>query len=310
MSAVTQDIIYEVTGQTLYFDPPEGRASSVTSVAVYALGTGDDGTAEVATTGSASIDAVNTTFDAASGYSETNRRKCNLTATTSIAEGRTYLATNALLGEKEFVTVTGIKSADYVIVAEPLRNDYASADTFVGLRLSISVDSTWVADSTNISDDTEPMPGYRVRWVYVVGGVTYVHDAYFNLVRYPFAHSVTPNDMVKVIPNWFDRLPTYHQEDQGRRLISEAADEVRDDMFLSGHAPEMIRDAYMVDRLVMRKSEEVLERTGDSELRQAYTADRYTSLMDRAIRVVTKVAEATDTSGAGTDTVARALWGK
>jgi len=302
-----QDLIYNVTGQELIFDCPEGRPSSVTSVAVYPMRTGDDGTAEVATTGSGAVDAVNTTFDAQSAE---NQRTCHLTATTDIVRGRTYLATNAALGETEWVTVSGISSAAHIISMEPLRNTFESADTFVGCRISISVDSTWVAASNNISDDTNPTPGYRVRWTYVVDSVTYVHDAYANLVRYPFNHSVTPTDMLQVIPNWLDRLPTYHREDQGSRLIDEAFREVRDDIFLSGHAAEMIRDQPTIDRLVVRKAVEILERMGTSEAMQIYAADQYNRLMDGSIRVVTRVAESTGTSGAGVDTVAKAIWGK
>jgi len=302
-----QDLIYNVTGQELIFDCPEGRPSSVTSVAVYPMSTGDDGTAEVATTGSGAVDAVNTTFDAQSAE---NQRTCHLAATTDIVRGRTYLATNAALGEPEWVTVSGISSAAHIISMEPLRNTFESADTFVGCRISIGLDATWVADSSNLSDDTNPTPGYRVRWVYVVDSVTYVHDAYANLVRYPFGHDVVSTDMLQVVPNWIDRLPTYHHEDQGSRLINEAFREVRDDIFLSGHAAEMIRDRPMVNRLVAHKAAEILERVGTSEAALLYAADKYNRLMDGSIRVVTRVAESTDTSGAGVDTVAHAIWGK
>ena len=305
----TQDIIYDVTGQSLVYDPPEGVPSSVTSVAVYAMTTGDDGTAEVATTGSASVDSVDTTFDATSGHGESNPRRCYLTATTNIAKGKSYLATNSE-GETEWVRVVGIASADYVIAAEPLQNVYAAADTFEGARISISVDGTWVANSTNISDDNDPTPGYRVRWEYVVGGVTYVGQSYFNLVRYPFAHSVRPTDMLDFEPGWLENLPTYHREDNGQRILDAAFRDVRTDVYLSGHAAEMIRDQQVIDDLVLRKARELLWRLSTNEGMQAYTTSEYNALLDGAVRIVTRVRESSDTSGAGADTVAKALWSK
>jgi hypothetical protein len=270
------------------------------------MSTGDDGTAKVATTGSASIENVNTTFDATSAE---NQRTCNLTSTLQIRMGGRYLALNAL-GEEEWIQVAGITALASIVSAEPLRNSFASGDTFVGTRISISVDSTWVAASGNITDNTNPTPGLRVRWVYVVSGETYVHDSYANLVRYPFAHTVVSTDMLQIVPNWLDRLPTYHREDSGARLIDEAFQEVRDDIFLSDHAPEMIRDQPMIDRLVARKAHELLERSGPSEAMMLLAADRYNTLLAGSIAIVTRVAESVDTSGAGVDTVATGLWGK
>jgi hypothetical protein len=312
MGAKVQDVTYNETGQTLVWDPPEGVPSSVTSVAVYALSTGDDGTAESATTGSASVDSVSTTLDATSGKGQSNERKLHLTATTNVAIGSDYIVTSAATAEWELVTVVAIASGDYVLVREPLQNAYASADTFKGTRLSISVDSTWVADSSNISDTVDPTPGYRVRWVYKTNSDadTHTHDSYFNLVRYPYNHSVTSADMLGFYPNWVNELPTYHREDRGQRLIEEAALEVRDDIFMAGHAAEMVRDQPRIDGLVKRKSNVFLFRSGRDVDMLAYYEGKYEAYMDQCIRIVTRVAEATGTDGGGADTTATGLWTK
>ena len=310
MAATVQDILYNVTGQSLYWDPPEGVPSSVTSVAVYQIGTGDDGTAESATTGSASIDSVSTTVDSTSGAGQTNPRKVNLTATTDIAIGRQYLLTSAATAETEWVTVVAIASADYVLSAAPLQNAYANADTFKGARISISVNSTWVADSSNISDDSDPNPGYRVRWVYTVASVVRVHDSYFDLVRYPGKHSVVPTDMLVIVPNWLERLPTYHREDQGKRLIDQAYVDLTYDLHRSGHADEMMRHRPAMDRLTMLRAWVLLERTGQSEVQQALALDTYNAELNGLVKVVTKIPEATDTSGGGETGVAQSIWSK
>ena len=203
-----QQLLFGETGQSLVWDAPEGRASAVNSVQVWRALTGDLGTAETATTGSASIDSANTTVDANSGASSANPRKLNVAATTNMVVGRRYLVT-AATGESEWVLVQEIVAGDYIIAAHPLYNDYVSADTVVGTRLTISVHSTFVADTSKITDGlTDPNPGYRVRWDYTVASITRVHDAYFDLVRYAVQHTVQPIDMEALIPNWRDRLPT------------------------------------------------------------------------------------------------------
>ena len=93
LSTPHQDVTFNVTGQSLFLDVPEGRPSSVTSVQVRHWYEGDDQTVQW-TVSDQAVDSVNTIFDAASGVSETDPRKLNLNATTGIVKGRTYLATD------------------------------------------------------------------------------------------------------------------------------------------------------------------------------------------------------------------------
>jgi len=226
-----QDIAFGVASQTLYHDCMEGRPSSVTSVSVFAWDVGDDGTAESATTGSASVDSVNTTFDAASGKSQADPTLLNLAATTSLVLGREYLATNDK-SQHEWVDIQRITSAASALARTPMYYDY-SADgnsTLVGTRISITVDSTWVADSTQISDAVLHHPGYRVRWVYVVSGVTYVATTYFDLTRVPAAHTVRATSIERLLPGFINALPRGHRDDQGRALIDEAYRQFRIDL--------------------------------------------------------------------------------
>src|SRR5687767_3446192 len=127
------DILYGVAGQTLVFDAPEGRPSSVTSVDVRAWDAADDGDDEFSLTGSVETNP-NTTLDAAAGASQTNPRNVPLAATTGIAIGRTYLITHATTALKEWAEVESITSADSVAVRHPLHNDYASSATFQSTR--------------------------------------------------------------------------------------------------------------------------------------------------------------------------------
>jgi hypothetical protein len=293
-----QDLEYGVTGQTLVFDAPEGRPSSVTSVTVYQNTTGDDGSTESATTGSAAVETnPNTTFDADSGDGEADARVMNLTATTGIEVGRTYLIESAT-GEHEWPEVVAIANAASATARHPLANAYTTADTFKSTRMTISVDSTWIADQSNLSDGIDPRPGYRVRWVYVVASKTYVHDSYCSVVRYRGRHTVTPSMLDSMYPAYRDRLPHEHREDEGRALIAEAYEQVRWDWQASDMNDAAMRDRDAVNRAVMLRFGVVMaEASRDPDL-LTLREQRYREFFDRIFRVTMKVAASSDDSGA------------
>jgi len=310
-----QDILYGIASQSIYLDVPEGRPSAVTSVYVYWWTTGDDtANAETATTGSAAIDSVNTTFDADSGFSQANQHTLNLTATTNVVKDRRYLATNAV-GAKEWVEVAGITSAASVTSRVPLANDYAAADTFVGTRISISLLDTWVADSDNISDSTDPNSGWRVRWEYVVDSVTYVRHTFFDVVRVGGEHDVTPADMELFVGNWSGKVPMDHRTDQGRGLIDEGYRMFKMDLLASDIPDQQIRNTEVVNHIVKHAAAVVLHRTrfyeqgGDpGPLEDA--RKEYDSLIDRMFRVEGKVSIGYDESGAGARSEAPGIWSR
>lgn len=250
MSSSTLDILFEVIGQSLYFDCPEGRPSSVSSSTIYANTTGDSGTQEAAASGSAEIEATpNTTFDAASGDGQSNPRICNLTATTGVAMGRRYRATTAL-GLSESIEVVGISSGAYVVAREPLANAYVATDTFVSTRITQALSSEWVSDSSNLSEAYDPNPRYRWRLAYVVSSVQYVHDVYFDLVRYAARHDVTGLDVERRFAGWLRSVGTYERDDQGASVIAEAFQHVKFDLYNLAIPDQSIRNREVVNELV------------------------------------------------------------
>jgi len=223
-------------------------------VTIYENSSDDDGTTESATTGSASIGTLDTTVDAASGVSESNPRKLNVASTTGCAVGDRYLLTSATSSESEWIEVESFVANDYIICKDPLANDYASSDTLEDTSVTISVDSTWVAAKTNVSQHLDPNPRYRARWVYVFNSVTYVQASYFDLVRYKGQHTVNGLDVDRAFPGWLDSLPTYHREDQGRKILAEAYRQVKMDLYRYGKADQLLRNQEVVDNLVMYKA--------------------------------------------------------
>lgn len=307
MSSKTQELVYGITGQLLVWDCPEGRPSAVTDVQIFAIETGDDGTEQTAPASNTVEAGPNTTFDAASGDSETDRTKCNLTATTGCIVGRTYLATNAL-SEKEWIQVKAISAGSYILATSPLKNDFAAADSFVSTRITSTINSTWIAETGNISDGLALHPGYRVRWTYVVDSTTYVHDSYFDVVRYAWIHNVTEADMRAYSPNWDDRLPTQHREDGGARLIDRASTDVKFDLKRAGVEASAIRHAEGRNELIMARVARKIEAPGTDAWIEA--DDHYRELIDGLVRVSVKVPIATDTTGAGHQTYSKGIWSK
>ncbi len=286
-----QDIAYGVTGQTLVFDAPEGRPSSVTSVSVFRWNQSDDDTAESAI-GSGSVETnPNTTLDATMTIDAPTF--VPLTATTGIETGRAYLVTGPD-GEREVVEVAEIDSGASVTAKHPLFNMFETASTFQSTRMTATVDSTWVADETNIDDSSGPNPMFRVRWVYVVSSKTYVADTYFNLVRYTARHGVTPQNIDDLHPGWLDRLPTDHRSDQGRRLIEEAYRAVKIDLHQIDVDDTDVAEAEIMDDLVRYKTIEIGEwsrmlTTDIDSSRYQVARDMYMSRLNSLVRLTTKV---------------------
>jgi hypothetical protein len=196
----------------------------------------------------------------------------------------------------------------------PLHNVYTIGSTFQSTRIQATIDSGWVTDIANLtgSEDAGPNPMFRVRWVYVVNSLTYVADSYFNLVRYPSRHGVTPQAMEAMIPGWLDTLPTDHRADQGRRLIDDAYREVRVDMHSVDLRASSIAEAEIVDELVRYKVLELGEwakyfNGGNTSLERAEQATkRYTARNDSLIRIVSRV-PVRDETGAASAVVAVGL---
>lgn len=248
------DILFSVAGQSIYFDAPEGRPSSVVSVAVYEDHDGDTGTGESATTGAASIESVSLTVSAASGVSEADPTRIQLASVTGLVRNRRYLATNAY-GQTEWIEVERIDSVnDDVYAQHALVHDYAASDTLASTRMTIALDSTWIADTNNISHPLCPRPRYRVVWTYVVGGTTYRAASWFDVVRYPYTTTVTALDVDRLSNGWLSRLSAEQQLGQGEDVIDEALQQVKLDLWERDLAAYALRNGEVLTELIKRKA--------------------------------------------------------
>lgn len=301
MSSVTQDIVFGVTGQALFFDAPEGRPQSATSIVIYENSLGEHAANAELAAGIPSIEAdPNTTFDASSGVSQPDPRRCNLTATTGVAVGRAYLATNAE-GESEFVEVGAVSAADHVLARTALENDYAPGALFQSTRLTAAIDAAWAADVTNLSWEFSPNPKYRARWQYVgADGAGRVVDTYFDLLRYAARYSITGVDVNNMRAGWLERLPRDDRERQGRATIEEAYHQVKWDLYADLVPDQAIRNRELFERLIGAKAVQLVY--GDEA-----SQERYSALYKQLIRSGTAPV-AVDEQAAAQPVPRRPLW--
>lgn len=212
----TDDIVFDLTGQTLRYRVIQGRPTSAT-FEVFSEAMGDDGTAEFS--GAAVVDSVNTTLSASSGPTQTDPRKVSLTSTASIVAGRKYLIGEGQLAE--WVEVLSLHTG-YIRVRDALLHDFTTAATFQGCDLTGAVDAAWVADLANLSDLSDPNPDYRVRWTIIVSGVTHVAYSFFELVRAPRVLHVDLLDLGARWPGLVEMLDGPDRADQARSILEAA----------------------------------------------------------------------------------------
>lgn len=244
-----QEIVYSVTGQSFYYDPPEGRPSGTPTVAVHLSDVDDDGLLESATTGACSVDSVNTTLGASATHGDDS---ITLTSATGVTVGRRYLLTT-LGGTREWIEVLALVGTAATL-RRPLQNDHTTGSTFQGCRISIDVDSTWVASKNKLTNWDAGLAGYRLRWSYVVDSTTRIGASYADLTRYPLATLVTPLDVDAMSPGWIDRLPPDYQADQGAALVTEASQAVRMDAMADGHVLRLVRNTEVLRELVIKRA--------------------------------------------------------
>jgi hypothetical protein len=256
----TAELIYGVTGQTVSVYPPEwgqGVPSSA-SARVYEGELGDDDTPEFVP--SVSVDAVSTTVDAASGYSQANRRRLYVASTTGIAVGDDYRVENAL-GQHELIAVLYVATNDYLILDADLVYDYpATSSTVKGLKMSFAADATWLATEAKILEPGGP--SYRVVWSYTLASVIRRRVTYARLVRTPGGTGVTVKDLRRRWPDLDYEEPSALRGQAYQWAIQAGYERVRTDLLAAGWQPSQPRDTELVDELVVRATLWTLARAG------------------------------------------------
>lgn len=321
-------LVYGMVGQTVPFYPPdaelvrEGAPTAAATYKVYAGTSSNDDAVEFE--GTATLDSVSTTVDAASGYTQTNRQRLYVAATTSISVGERYLVTNAG-GQREVITVALIASADYVDLEEPLTYDYASGATVKGIRHYFTVDSTFIADESNItvagssallgqSLGTDTLaPPFRVEWRYTTGSTAQRTWTSLAVVRQVAKSRLTSEQLRGVMPDvlfleWVvqrgqDFAPQLELAEGDTRLRARAA----------GFDPDAVRDPEAWDRMVLYAWVTAILRAqflGGADVGLALEAARSdeTIFFEKMLGTALRAFIDTGTKGSITPSPARQLW--
>lgn len=321
-------IPFGVTTTVVSFYPPDAeliREGACTAAATYKVYRGtksDDEDPEFS--GTATLDGVSTTVDAASGYAQTNRQKLNVAATTSMAVGERYLI-SAAKGHREIGTVTSITSADYVELEEPLAYDYAASDTVKGIRHYFTIDATFIADESNITvygsnalfdrvaDTNTIAPPFRVRWSYTTGSVAQITWTTLAVVRAPAKTRITGNDLRGLLPDaMLEEWLLQRGQDFAPQVLAAERD-VRIDARANGYDPDSVRDPEIWDRIVLQKlvlliAEAKLAGGADVGpwLEVAHT--KYVQYLEKTLGTTLRAWVDTSTTGGITPEPARQLW--
>ncbi len=319
-----QEVIYNLLGQSFFYDPPEGQPTGTPTLTVYLATNDDDQTGESAA-GACTVDTVSTTLATAAVAGD---ETLTVGSGTGIARTRRYLLTS-VDGHREWIDCTAITGTT-VTLRRPLVNSYAvTTSTFKGCRISAAVDSTWVATKSKITDvlgatwntalpvnlDISPgAAGYRLRWAYTVGGVATIGVSYADLVRYQAKNLVSPLDVENRFPGFIDRLATDYVVDQGQALVDEAFCSLKMDAMADAQLLRRVRNTEVLRELVIYRAnlsakENAVLSGGDVnalqalELAQKLYAQRYDQLLREP-----KVPVDQTGSGASAEAVRLPVW--
>jgi len=155
----------------------------------------------VQASGSATVDNVNLTLQAAAGPTQANPRLLQLDALTGLVEGHGYLLESS--SATELVVIEHLDSANnYAYTRDSIRNVYASNDTLRGVEVQGTFPSAEAADDDKLENGGGP---YGIIWTYTIDGREYtpIDDAYVR--RYTPHLLCTESDVLQSYPRLADR---------------------------------------------------------------------------------------------------------
>lgn len=308
---MTTDVTFGVAGQTVEIRSLVGRPTAATFKVFNDYDSDDLTTYEFS--GTATVDTALTTVASASGPSQSDPQRLNLTSSSGFVVTRKYLVSEN--GRTEWVRPIEVGTG-FVRVAYPLKYDYTTAATVVSTTAIATVDSTWVADLSNISDPLDPNPSYRVRWAMTIGGQTVIAYTYIDLVRVNVGHGVDIDDLNGRAPGLVDTLPLEYRTDSGASLIASAFQSFKAKLAAHRLDIDSLRNDDLINELVTLKCLAVLGAGGWKPLNYdsvaQYAADTkldFETLFQQLVSVTLKV-QTSDSSGAAQSVSALPIWSK
>lgn len=171
---------YNLTGQTLTFEAPEGRPTANGEVRIYdprysMEDTTKNPVAMTASSVTATRSSATATVGAAGAAAAQKTIACTPHADWKV--GDWVWVTAAASGRKTRVQIAQ-KQSGAIVTADDLPFALVQADTIESALLtSPTFTSAFITDEQNIAED------YFVEWIYAVAGITYYARRFFDVVR-------------------------------------------------------------------------------------------------------------------------------
>lgn len=255
----TPAVIYSVQNQTLQLRYAAPRPTSATYGVLRAYVEIDD-TAPPEFSGNAVLDPFNTTTAAAAGVGQADATVLALTSNAGALTQKKYLLTQNSV--QEWVDLVEIQPS-FVRTREPLEYAYAAGASIASTWLTMSVDNTWIADISKISDLSDTFPDFRIKWTIIdATGATKIQYSFFDVVRADVRHNVEIDDVNARAPGLKASLPVEYKLEDGRPLIDAAWLAVRAHLQSMNIDHNAIREDEVIDELVVLRCLRILAEAG------------------------------------------------
>lgn len=158
-----QRVLYGEAGQSLRHVPPERVSSATYQIEDLEYDAEDAG--RILASGSATVDSLSLTTNAAAGDGENDPTEIGVSSTTGATAGNTAVIV-AADGSFELFEIAAVTSGSHLHARHPLVGLYPSGSSVLGVQLSASVPAS-VYDEEEYVEMEE---GLRVVWEYTIGG--------------------------------------------------------------------------------------------------------------------------------------------
>lgn len=309
-------LLFGVTGQTLEFYPPDAEllgqgAAAAATVTVWAGTQPNSDTPKIGPS-AATLDSVSTTVASASGYSQGDPRRLNVTSSAGFAVGRRYLLQSAT-GQREIIVPRAVATG-VVDLEQDLAYDYTTAATVVGVRQTLAVPDPFVQLESNLNvygyatlfgevPERGDAPPYRVLWSYATGGVTQNAWTTFDLQRKRARANLSIVDLREILPDVAHYEWLVQRGQNFDPQLSAAEKCVAIEARIAGYNPNAIIDPMIWDQIVLRQWAVQIGESlsfGSDQPEPPWVQrmrDKYKALFDKSIGITLKVW--IDTSGTG-----------
>ena len=221
---MNQEILKDIGGTVVFDVPQMGRPSSATVTILNPSG----GTVDA----SGAVDDISTVNTTLSSGAAAGTSAISLASYSNIKTGTRYVITNTK-GNTEYVRPTLVSSG--VTASQPLGFNYLSGDTFEGTTISHNISA---ANSADLGEN------YQASWVYVIDGVTYRANSFYDVVRAKWTDIVVPTWQFRLIAGDMASADLESLEASGLDFadeIGEATRRVRQEVNARGYRPALFR---------------------------------------------------------------------